>query len=134
MPENILSWSVLFYVSEWLIRLVMLGVVIERHPPRTAMTWLLVIFFLPWAGLILYLLIGENRLPHHRLVQRKALLKRLEKVRHRISPHEDSVPGFFKKGISADCPAGRETGLYAYHGRQPGKTSGGDGQGDQRID
>lgn len=95
--DVILSWSLVFYISEWLVRLIMLGVVIERHPPRTAMTWLLVIFFLPWPGLVLYLLIGENRLPHRRLVQRKALLKSLEKVRNRFVPHRDVVAAFLNK-------------------------------------
>jgi len=61
----------------------MLGVVIERHPPRTAMTWLLVIFFLPWPGLILYLFIGENRLPRRRLAQREKTLVKLEELRNR---------------------------------------------------
>lgn len=87
----ILSWSLVFYISEWLVRLIMLGVVIERHPPRSAMTWLLVIFFLPWPGLLLYLFIGENRLPRRRLEKRKALLSRLEVVRKRIMPHRENV-------------------------------------------
>ncbi|HDZ78955.1 MAG TPA: cardiolipin synthase, partial [Gammaproteobacteria bacterium] len=89
--EFIPSWSLLYYISEWLVRLVMLGLVIERHPPRTAMTWLLVIFFLPWPGLLLYLFIGENRLPHRRLTKRKALLTRLEYVRKRYMSHRGNV-------------------------------------------
>lgn len=92
MSFNItLSGSELFYFSEWLVRLVMLGVVIERHPPRTAMSWLLVIFFLPWPGLVLYLLIGENRLPRRRLAQRKAMLDRLESIRRRYMLHMKNV-------------------------------------------
>ncbi len=89
--EFIPSWSLLYYISEWLIRLVMLGLVIERHPPRAAMTWLLVVFFLPWPGLLLYLFIGENRLPHRRLMKRKALLARLEGVRKRYMPHRENI-------------------------------------------
>ncbi|GMT41110.1 MAG: cardiolipin synthase A [bacterium] len=89
--EFIPSWSLLYYISEWLIRLVMLGLVIERHPPRAAMTWLLVVFFLPWPGLLLYLFIGENRLPHRRLMKRKALLARLEGVRKRYMSHRGNV-------------------------------------------
>jgi len=58
-----LHWPLLFYISEWLIRLLMMAIVIERQPLRSAITWLLVIFFLPWPGLFLYLFIGENRLP-----------------------------------------------------------------------
>ena len=70
----------------------MLGIVIERHPPRSAMAWLLVIFFLPWPGLVLYLLIGENRLPHRRLVQRKVLLGKLEGLRKKYLLHQGDVP------------------------------------------
>lgn len=75
----------------------MLGVVVERHPPRTAMTWLLVIFFLPWPGLVLYFLIGENRLPRHRLVQRKAILDRLEDMRNRYMPHMENAGEHLEK-------------------------------------
>ena len=89
--EFISSWPSLYFISEWLVRLVMLVIVIERHPPRAAMTWLLVIFFLPWPGLLLYLFIGENRLPRRRLAKRKALLKRLEGVHKRYMPHREDV-------------------------------------------
>lgn len=81
LTEVSFSWSLLIYVSEWLVRLLMLAVLIERHPPRTAVTWLLVIFFLPWPGLFLYLLIGENRLPHRRIRLRRALLEKYDGVR-----------------------------------------------------
>lgn len=95
--DGTLSGSELLYISEWLVRLIMLGVVIERHPPRTAMSWLLVIFFLPWPGLLLYLLIGENRLPRRRLAQRKAMLDRLESVRKRYIPHKENVAEHLEK-------------------------------------
>ena len=88
------DWSVIWYISEWLIRTVMLVVVIERHPLRSAMTWLLLIFFLPWVGLLLYLFIGENRLPARRLKKRKALLKKLESLRQRYTLQNSNVlPG-----------------------------------------
>ncbi len=89
--EFIPSWSLLYYISEWLVRLVMLGLVVERHPPRAAMTWLLVIFFLPWPGLLLYLFIGENRLPRRRLVKRKLLLAKLDDVYKRHIPRRENV-------------------------------------------
>ena len=87
--EVTLSFPLVYMLSEWLIRLLMLGVVIERHPPRTAMLWLLVIYFLPWPGLLLYVLIGENRLPHRRLVKRQALQKKLDELQKR---HVPSLP------------------------------------------
>ncbi len=86
-----LAWHgpLLFYISEWLIRLLMLVIVIERQPLRSALTWLLVIFFLPWPGLFLYLFIGENRLPYRRLQKRKALLNKLEALRQRYILHSN---------------------------------------------
>lgn len=84
--EFTLTLPLIYVVSEWLIRLLMLGIVIERHPPRTAMLWLLVIYFLPWPGLLLYVLIGENRLPHRRLVKRRALQQRLNEIQQRHMP------------------------------------------------
>ena len=80
---------VLFYISEWLVRLIMLVIVIERHPLRAAMTWLLVIFFLPWPGLLLYLFLGENRLPLRRLKKRKQLQNKLNSIRNRYVPTDN---------------------------------------------
>ena len=82
MEESLsFSGSLVVYISEWLIRLVMLFVIVNRHAPRTAVAWLLVVFFLPWPGLLLYFLIGENRLPRRRIRLRKALLERYGDVR-----------------------------------------------------
>ena len=39
----------------------------QRRPPSAARAWLLLIFFLPWFGLILYLLIGRAYMPRRRL-------------------------------------------------------------------
>ena len=98
VTEVSLSWSLLIYISEWLVRLLMLAVLIERHRPRTAVTWLLVIFFLPWPGLFLYLLIGENRLPHRRIRLRRALLKKYDGLRKfDVLGAEHEPPGIDKR-------------------------------------
>ena len=55
-----ITWSEVYYASEWLIRLVMLFYVPNRRSPAAARTWLLLIFLLPWPGLILYAAIGRN--------------------------------------------------------------------------
>lgn len=78
-----LSWSLLFYLLEWVIRIVMLLVVTRRRQPSSAMAWLLIIFFLPEVGLVLYLLLGENRLPRRRAGRHARLLEQLEAVRCR---------------------------------------------------
>jgi len=57
------SWLALAYViAEWVIRLVMLFIVPWRRPPSTATAWLLLIYFWPVPGLLIYLLVGRSRL------------------------------------------------------------------------
>jgi len=62
-----LTWTETYYISEWVIRLIMLVYVPQRRSPAAARTWLLLIFFLPWPGLILYGLIGRISLPPKRI-------------------------------------------------------------------
>ncbi len=69
---DLLFWTKLLVVSEWAIRLVMLPViVIRKEKPATALAWLAIIFFEPWIGLVLYLLLGEIRLGRRRLALRR---------------------------------------------------------------
>jgi cardiolipin synthase len=56
----------LYYISEWVIRLVMLVYVPQRRTSAATRTWLLLIFLLPWPGLILYALFGRIRVPQLR--------------------------------------------------------------------
>jgi cardiolipin synthase len=67
----------------------MLLVVPQRRAPQSAMAWLLVIFFVPWPGLILYWLIGSHRLPKRRIREHNEILERLEAVHRRLEqePH-----------------------------------------------
>ena len=48
------------------IRIAALIVVPRNRRPQTAMAWLLAIFFLPYIGILLFLLFGSNRLPRSR--------------------------------------------------------------------
>ncbi|NLX56588.1 MAG: cardiolipin synthase [Planctomycetaceae bacterium] len=72
-----MTWYLVYNISEWLIRLVMLPVVTYRRKPSAAMSWLLLIFFLPWFGLVLYLLFGTRRLP---LVRRRRIAEISQKL------------------------------------------------------
>lgn len=78
-------WATLLIVSDWAIRLVMLPIVPTRRSPEAAKGWLLFIFFLPWVGLLLYLLIGRPRLPRWRLERRGQYIDLIEPVRQRMS-------------------------------------------------
>jgi cardiolipin synthase len=56
----------LYYVSEWAVRLVMLVYVPQRRTAAATRTWLLLIFLLPWPGLLVYMVFGRIRLPQVR--------------------------------------------------------------------
>src|SRR4051794_30011049 len=62
-----LSWSLVYLVSEWVIRLVMLVHVPQRRSAAAARGWLLLIFLLPVPGVIVYALIGRPYLPRRRI-------------------------------------------------------------------
>jgi len=96
-----ISWALLYIISEWVIRLVMLVVVTRRRRPSSAMAWLLVIFFLPWVGFVLYLLIGENRLPRYRVKQHARLLEELEAIGRRFKDHPNIVRPSLEPGLNA---------------------------------
>lgn len=60
------DWGSLYIASEWVVRIGALFYVPQRRPANAARAWLLLIFFLPWAGLLLYFLIGRAYIPKHR--------------------------------------------------------------------
>ena len=62
-----MHWSLLYLCSEWLIRFVMLIYVPQRRSAAASRTWLLLIFLMPWPGLVLYALFGRIYLPKRRI-------------------------------------------------------------------
>jgi cardiolipin synthase len=73
-----IHWSILYLISEWGIRLVMLIYVPRQRNAAASRTWLLLIFLLPWPGLLFYGLVGRIYLPKNRL-ERQA--RASEKIR-----------------------------------------------------
>jgi cardiolipin synthase len=80
-------WAWIFFLSEWAIRLAMLVVVPFRRTPAAAKGWLLLIFFEPWVGLLLYVLIGRPRLPRRRREQLAKLPEAMANVMRRLANH-----------------------------------------------
>ncbi|HEY1375606.1 MAG TPA: hypothetical protein VGF55_02370, partial [Gemmataceae bacterium] len=80
-------WAWAFFVSEWAIRLAMLVVVPFRRTPAAAKGWLLLIFFEPWVGLLLYVLIGRANLPRWQREQLAKLPRAMAKVVGRLANH-----------------------------------------------
>ena len=89
-------WAWTFFVSEWAIRLAMIIVVPFRRSPAAAKGWLLLIFFEPWVGLLLYLLIGRANLPRRRRAQLAKLPRAMAKVVGRLTNH----PNVFHPEVS----------------------------------
>jgi cardiolipin synthase len=79
------AWA--FFLSEWAIRFVMLAVVPFRRSPAAAKGWLLLIFFEPWIGLLLYVLIGRPTMSRWRVQQMAKLPKANPKIRERVLDH-----------------------------------------------
>lgn len=84
---DLTSWAGLYFLSEWIVRIAMLVVVPFRRSPEAAKGWLLLIFFLPWPGLMVYLLIGRPKLPRWRREQIAKLPDALAPVTERLRTH-----------------------------------------------
>ncbi len=78
------AWlSALVLLVDLAIRIVVLGVIPGNRRPTTAMAWLLCIFFLPYVGLILFLMFGNFRLSRRRREAQDAVnLRILEGTRN----------------------------------------------------
>jgi cardiolipin synthase len=89
---NVFYWTQVLAASEWVIRLTVLPVIVLRkEKPATCLAWLAIIFFEPWIGLGLYLLIGENRLGRRQLARREQLRPLLE-ASDNLSTESNLVP------------------------------------------
>ena len=78
------TWGTLYVASEWLIRLAMLFYVPQRRDPAAARAWLLLIFFLPWVGLLLYAVVGRAVLPRARLQMQQTVSRLTRELQPRI--------------------------------------------------
>ena len=74
------DWGTLYVASEWVIRIGALFYVPQRRPPSAARAWLLLIFFLPWVGLLLYLLIGRAYMPRRRFKIQRQIFELIRKI------------------------------------------------------
>ncbi|MBK4349028.1 cardiolipin synthase [Lacisediminihabitans changchengi] len=60
------TYAIVVLVVDILIRVVAVIYVPQNRKPQTATAWLLAIFLIPYAGIILFLLIGSSKLPKRR--------------------------------------------------------------------
>ncbi|HMK72484.1 MAG TPA: PLDc N-terminal domain-containing protein, partial [Myxococcaceae bacterium] len=74
------SWGLVYVLSEWVIRLVMLVYVPQRRSADAARAWLVLIFLVPWVGLVLYAAIGRIRYPRRRRIDDARAAERIRTV------------------------------------------------------
>ena len=71
--DVLLVLAVLLVVVDFVIRIVSLVAIPRNRKPQTAMAWLLAIFFLPYIGILLFLLLGSRHLPKQRRDKQQAI-------------------------------------------------------------
>jgi cardiolipin synthase A/B len=86
-----MHWSLVYLCSEWVIRFVMLIYVPQRRSAAASRTWLLLIFLLPWPGLVLYALFGRIYLPRRRIEMQERASRRICEVQAQRRAVETSL-------------------------------------------
>jgi cardiolipin synthase len=74
-------------MAEWVVRIGALVIVPQRRAPAATRAWLLLLFFLPIPGLILFLAIGSPRFPASRRKRFEALLPFLAETSDHLAVH-----------------------------------------------
>lgn len=90
-PTGSVWLTTLLMLADLAIRVVMLGIIPGNRRPTTAMAWLLCIFFLPYIGLILFLMFGNFRLSRRRRETQDAVNRRVVEGTKDIA---DLVPAY----------------------------------------
>src|SRR5258706_5765011 len=103
------TWSLVYYWSEWAIRLVMLCYVPQKRSAAAARGWLLFIFLLPWPGLIVYTMIGRPYLTRRRVLLQARISEIIrEEPAQRARPGPDLTPHLSAE-VSHMLPPGQYT-------------------------
>jgi cardiolipin synthase len=92
ISSTLSSWQTfltLFFIVEWIIRLVMIFIVPRNRHPSSAITWLLLILITPSLGTVLYIFFGNPKLPK---VRRHAQIRADARVNKTLQSIEKSHP------------------------------------------
>ncbi len=67
-PDTLPEWILIALgVIDLILKIIALGWIPHNRRPSVALAWLLAIFLMPYAGLLLFLIIGSSRLPRKRM-------------------------------------------------------------------
>ena len=96
-----ISFSTILYIAEWIVRVAALFIVVHKRRPTAALAWLVVIYFQPWIGIVLFLLLGRHHLPRYRTWQYTLFVKRLEHLKKQFDGH----PNITHPELGLQCKA-----------------------------
>ncbi len=83
--DNLTGWAAIaVLVVDFMIRMTAIIVIPRNRRPTSAMAWLLAIFFIPFVGVFLFLLIGNPRLPRQRRRKQREINKEIAAARERL--------------------------------------------------
>jgi len=69
---ELLSWTILILTAlRWPLRLVLIPIILRRHRPTEALSWLVILFFEPFIGLAIYLFVGRVPANQKRIKRRR---------------------------------------------------------------
>ncbi len=88
----VIHWSVIYLVSEWIIRIWMLIYVPQRRSAAASRTWLLLIFLLPWPGILLYALFGRIYVSRKRIEHQKRASEQIRTAQAQMGPRVATKP------------------------------------------
>ena len=88
-----IDYETVWYATEWIVRIGALAVIPSRRSPSAARAWLLLIFFLPIPGLLLFLAIGSPHFPAWRKRRFHAMLPFFADTAERLKPYGAELAG-----------------------------------------
>ncbi len=100
---NSMTWTIAYFLVEWLVRLVMLFYVPQKRAPADARSWLLLIFIFPLPGLLLYAFLGRVSWPRKRKKLRERVSLRIRETcrdfteKHGLQPN---LPPHFQSAVT----------------------------------
>ena len=104
-------------LADWTIRIIALVVIPRDRKPTAAMAWLLAIFLIPFIGIVLYLLIGNIRLPKKRMARQEEADRMIAERAGAVDlvADHDAWPAWFDSTVAQNT---RLTGLPATSGNR----------------
>ena len=101
----------LYYASEWVIRLAMLVYVPQRRSSAATRSWLLLIFLLPWPGLVVYAVFGRIRVSQFGLDKLARASRAIRRAEVKLLAAR-SVLGVVPASLASVAALGFETGDF----------------------